>query len=154
MKIDLSKLKEIASCLPINKEIVLTDLFLDDEITTPDPFLLNLEICLTKDSFVLTGNLSGHLVLSCSRCLKEFKYKLDISITEELLKKDIQDLSKVDLKPIFRENIILNIPIKLICSDDCQGLCSQCGTNLNLKKCECKEDNIDPRLAKLQDFFK
>lgn len=54
----------------------------------------------------------------------------------------------VDLSELARETFILNMPSKTLCREDCRGLCSGCGVNLNYEKCRCKKE-VDPRLAAL-----
>ncbi|MDI3546479.1 MAG: hypothetical protein PWR10_131 [Halanaerobiales bacterium] len=154
MKIDLSNLKDMGSRKIIKKEIELPDFnFRHQEIETPFPFQLNLDIYSTRDSFILTGDLSGELVLTCSRCLEKFNQDIDIKLEEEILKSEIEDPDHFDLTDIFIENILLAIPIKPICSEDCKGLCPVCGQNLNEDECDCDQEIIDPRLAKLREFF-
>ena len=58
-----------------------------------------------------------------------------------------------DLGPLIRELSYLNLPMKPICREDCQGLCFECGQNLNLADCGCEADDIDPRLAALEQLF-
>ena len=58
-----------------------------------------------------------------------------------------------DLSDDIRQNIMLNLPMKLLCDKSCKGLCSNCGSNLNEKQCDCKNSTDDPRweaLKKLQ----
>ena len=54
----------------------------------------------------------------------------------------------LDLQELVNEEVSLNLPTKILCSDDCKGLCPQCGANLNVSKCDCKKD-VDPRLSAL-----
>lgn len=56
---------------------------------------------------------------------------------------------RIDLGEEVRQSIILALPMKPVCREDCLGLCSHCGRNLNKEKCGCKEEEIDERLAKL-----
>lgn len=58
----------------------------------------------------------------------------------------------IDVTEVIENNIIIELPIKRLCKENCKGLCQQCGVNLNFSKCKCEKD-IDPRLAKLKDFF-
>jgi uncharacterized protein len=53
-----------------------------------------------------------------------------------------------------REEIILSIPMKAVCSETCKGLCPECGQNLNEGQCDCVVERIDPRLAPLLDLLK
>ena len=72
---------------------------------------------------------------------------------------DLQDTDEevfngktIDLDPIVREQVLLALPMSVVCREDCQGLCAQCGQNLNEKKCGCEQRVIDPRLAVLKDI--
>jgi len=60
----------------------------------------------------------------------------------------------IDLAPLVRELSLLSVPIKVLCRPDCQGLCQECGANLNLGECGCATDDIDPRFAVLEALLK
>ena len=154
MKINLGCLTELGSHKSIKKQIELPDLINGyQEIETPFPLQINLDIYNTKDSFLLTGELTGRLLLTCSRCLDKFSFELRVSINEELLKSEIPDLENIDLSNIIVEHILLEIPMKTVCRGNCQGLCPLCGRNLNHAQCDCNRETFDPRLLKLKDFF-
>lgn len=57
----------------------------------------------------------------------------------------------IHLDPIIREQMLLNLPVSVLCQDACKGLCSVCGQDLNLKECGCERKVVDIRLAKLKD---
>ncbi|MEY7999583.1 DUF177 domain-containing protein [Clostridium sp. Mt-5] len=110
--------------------------------------------------FILVGRLHCLLQLTCSRCFEKFPYAVDISITEKFTNSANGDeeiifinSDIIDITEILENNIILNLPIKRLCRENCKGLCQKCGTNLNYSECQCKNDDIDPRLAKLKDMF-
>ena len=65
---------------------------------------------------------------------------------------DTFDGKKIDTDPIVREQLLLALPMVALCKEDCQGLCTVCGQNLNEKKCGCDTRVIDPRLAALKDI--
>ncbi|MFW6036022.1 MAG: YceD family protein [Halothermotrichaceae bacterium] len=154
MIIDLSNLKEVGSYKSIKKKVDIPDInYRKQEIKAPFPFDIKLDIYNTQDSFVLTGNLTGSLIMVCSRCLEKFNYDLDIKIDEELLKEDLADVDSIDLTDLFLENILINMPIKPLCDEDCKGLCPQCGQNLNKGECDCEVEFVDPRLAKLKELL-
>ncbi len=99
----------------------------------------------------------------CARCLEDVRvhHLFDVSevfsktrheeIDEEIT---LIDSGNIDLGEAVEKAFIGSIPINYLCSDDCKGLCSVCGTNLNLEACSCDDDNIDPRLAVLKQFLK
>ena len=59
----------------------------------------------------------------------------------------------IDLAPLVRELSLLSLPTKVLCREDCLGLCQECGANLNDGDCGCAPDEIDPRLAALQQLL-
>lgn len=62
------------------------------------------------------------------------------------------DGKRIDLDPIVREQVMLALPMDVVCREDCKGLCAGCGQNLNEKSCECAPKAIDPRLAALKNI--
>jgi uncharacterized protein len=105
---------------------------------------------------LVRGHLQGQLQLACSRCVESFAQPVDAdfdlllvpgpgpggSDEEELSAPDL-DLDyytgeTLDLEPIIREQIILMMPLKPMCTEDCRGLCPRCGAVLNLEACTCK----------------
>jgi uncharacterized protein len=120
-----------------------------------------------RSGILVKGKLKGGLLVNCDRCLKEFEQILDIDIEEmHYFEKDLFENkevneneafkvinNKINLEPIIRQNFVLNIPIKLICKEECRGLCFMCGKDLNEGSCDCKKDDIDPRFAKLKKLL-
>ncbi|SFL06128.1 YceD family protein [Halanaerobium salsuginis] len=154
MYINLSDLKEIGGKKEFNQELELNSLkFAEREIEVADLIEINLEVFNTTDSFLVKGTITSKLKLNCSRCLKEFIEPIELAISEEVLKEEMEDQSELFIDEIIIDNIILSLPMKVLCSDDCKGLCPQCGQNLNEGECDCEIDTIDPRLAKLKEFY-
>jgi uncharacterized protein len=56
----------------------------------------------------------------------------------------------IDFDPILREQLLLALPMHVVCREECKGLCSVCGQDLNVKSCGCEQKAVDPRLAKLK----
>lgn len=126
-----------------------------------DPIKVEGVINKIEETISLDGFIKGKIVLSCSRCLQNFNYDLDIEFHEELTNdpdsKD-EDLIFIDnddfnLTKIVENNIVMSLPIQRLCKDDCKGLCTVCGENLNLSSCDCENSNYDPRFAKLKNLF-
>lgn len=101
----------------------------------------------------------------CDRCNEEFQqeignsYKMVYVLESVENDKDELDITylahetdKIDLSDDVRDYIILSIPMKKLCKEDCKGLCIKCGKNLNEGPCECKEDEIDDRWKSLLDL--
>ena len=105
------------------------------------------------------------LVSSCARCLEEVEDELVLPVELDAFEQDkmpeeseedpvcIVD-SKIDLFPIASEAVTVNLPSRVLCKEDCRGLCPVCGINKNLSDCDCEKKKIDPRLEGLMDFFK
>jgi len=118
----------------------------------------------------LRGRLSAGLELQCARCLDPVKQ--DVSRDFELLYRPLgadagrDELSVTDaeaeigyyqgegilLEDVLREQVLLALPLKITCRDDCKGLCPHCGKNLNLEQCSCAAPVEDPRWAALKDI--
>ncbi len=152
--LDLSNMDDIGSVKEVEVDLIFPDLeFRSQKIGIPESLHLDLKIYNTDNSFLIKGNLSGNLILRCSRCLEKFNYPINIDIEKEIEDNDIDNLDNVKIGKILKNNIFLNIPIKPLCDEDCKGLCPECGQNLNEEECDCDTEMVDPRLAKLEKFF-
>ena len=113
--------------------------------------------------FFVDGTLRTTLQLTCSRCAGEFSYPVNTSFycqehpfsspdsdMETALHKGDMDIDhyagdEVELNNIFREQVILSMPMHPVCKRDCRGLCPKCGQNLNITNCECRdEEELSP----------
>lgn len=135
--------------------------FEGEDIQFVDPIKVEAIITTTGDIINFDGTVQTTLNLACSRCLENFNYPLEIEIHEKfskVLRDEDNDIivinnDNIDFSPIIETNIILSLPMKKLCSEECKGLCSVCGTNLNHSTCNCEKNDTDPRLAKLREFF-
>lgn len=59
----------------------------------------------------------------------------------------------INVEPEVFSSIQLSLPMRQVCSEECRGLCSECGINLNDEQCDCQHDELDPRMAALQKLF-
>ena len=116
------------------------------------------------------GTISAQISIECARCLTEVQQDLEFpfeaafvfpeNFTEakeaELRSADLDvsvlEASEIDLTELAREQILLNLPERVQCSEDCKGLCDKCGANRNLINCNCEEKEIDPRWAALKNL--
>lgn len=164
MKLDVSDLLE-KDLFTKKVDLVLEEdsFYYDREhigIVKPIKFLGNLK--KVEDIVILSGDVNATLKLTCSRCLKKFDYTVNIKVNEkftdsEIINKD-EDIilinnGYIDINEVLENNIILTLPIKRLCKQDCKGLCPKCGTNLNDSTCNCIKYEVDPRWAKLKDMF-
>ena len=110
--------------------------------------------------YIVEGKVKTVLNLNCDLCLSVFETKLDFDFNEVYSEtpdedQEIWELSDktIDLKPAVIANIILNLPMQVLCSDDCKGLCPKCGHNLNDGDCGCDRGYVNPQFEKLLNLF-
>ncbi len=105
----------------------------------------------------LSATVSFSATAVCSRCAEEFKksfeFEIEHLLARELVNEENDDYiivenAVLDLDELVCEDIILSLPSRYLCREDCKGLCSNCGKNLNNGICDCKKE-VDPRLAAL-----
>ncbi|KRQ86947.1 hypothetical protein ABG79_01137 [Caloramator mitchellensis] len=95
----------------------------------------------------------------CSRCLKPVDYPLEFDFEETFSKQQGEDIypiieDRIELDDAIFDNLILSLPLRVLCNENCKGLCPICGQDLNQGQCDCHSDSIDPRLETLKQFFK
>jgi uncharacterized protein len=116
------------------------------------------------------GRLKTRVELACARCLEPVLQDVDhnfdllyrpqgvdagraeISVTTAEAEVSYYQGEGLQLEDVLQEQVILALPLRAICRDDCKGLCPHCGTNLNVEKCACAEPLEDPRWSALKDI--
>ncbi len=114
----------------------------------------------------VTGETEVTIALNCDRCLKEVPVGFAIEISKEIdLKKylagDPEELcdtnymigTDLDVDKLIFGEILVSWPMKVLCREDCKGICKRCGADLNLAPCQCQRTEPDPRMAAIQDIF-
>lgn len=147
----------------INMTYELAPLYFDgDKIEAVEALNVVGSITSSLDVLALKASIKTKLKIHCSRCLEAFIYKIDIDIEERFtnnneLQEDEEiifvDSNTFDIAKIVESVIISTLPIKRLCTDNCKGLCYQCGKSLNEGACHCETNDVDLRLAKLQELF-
>lgn len=125
----------------------------------------------TQRSILVTCSLSTEFKLTCSRCLSQFSYPLDINFEEEYLPTvdvasgtplplpeepssfTIDEHHILDLTEAARQYSLLTIPMKPLCYNECAGICQNCGKNLNEGSCDCPKSETDPRWSELMKLL-
>ncbi len=170
MKIIVSKIpeegieihsSENAKSLNINP----SDLILEDDV--------HIDATIRREDkiFFVDGTIKTVLCLTCSRCAREFPYTVDtffhcheesVSDTdieiELALQEGDMDIDRyvgdeVDINSLFREQVILAVPMHPLCKQDCLGLCARCGQDLNTKKCNCQQEEAENPFVALKRLF-
>ncbi len=166
-KIDISKLLEYPDEeLEASGEATLEPTKLGSEtIEFLSPFSFDVRLHNAGDGIVVSGETSGSVTLRCGRCLEPLTYATTVSFEElavfssEDEEGDNEDAfkladKKLDVAPIIYQNVIVEVPIRPLCHEECAGLCGECGKDLNKEPHTHKREQIDERLAPLKDFFK
>jgi uncharacterized protein len=123
------------------------------------------------ESLFIEGELQATRRLLCSRCTAEFlsPIRLQFSCRGETASRYHQhqeiELHRgdmdvhyfagdtIEVNDIFREQIVLSVPMRPLCREDCKGLCPICGQDLNIGRCSCDRDSNDPRWLELKKMF-
>lgn len=108
----------------------------------------------------LVFDVKSVLSLHCDRCLAPFDRETQASFEHILVQEANTDGDYVvcedgvlDLAELVRTDFLLELPTKVLCREDCKGLCPHCGKNLNFDSCQCREQSIDPRWEVLSEMF-
>ena len=111
----------------------------------------------------VTGQILGEARFVCGRCLEPYLAKVEIPFQEDfkegLPESDQEaDLSwyqgdSIDIAETVRERLILDEPFKQVCREECRGLCPVCGKNLNIERCTCTTETVNPKFAILKQLL-
>lgn len=129
------------------------------------PFELHLRNEENK-RLLISGETDVRIAIPCDRCLEEvqtevhlvFDKKIPLAESEngdenELEEADYMIGFHLDIDRFVYDEILVNWPMKVLCKEDCKGICKQCGANLNKQDCDCRKTELDPRMAAIQDVF-
>jgi len=101
-------------------------------------------------ALLVTGTLRTPATLRCSRCLVVFEQPL--AVDQFVFHQELHGEDFVDLTANIREDIILELPQRALCQEDCRGLCPLCGKNLNDGPCQCRPKHEDLRWGALDQL--
>jgi len=136
------------------------------ELTAEGPIHGSAFIRKVDSEVYLTGDIEARLALPCDRCLAvygepvaaSFSYVLVQEPEESGAEKAIRepdvevtpfDGSRIPIADIFREQLLLNVPFRRLCREECRGLCPGCGANLNSETCACAREREEPPFSVL-----
>ncbi len=144
-------------------ELNLKDDIQSDVVRILSPVTAVLRLDKVGEDVIAKGALSSKAELQCARCLKQFPLRISSQVNvvyhpvRDIAKAEQHQLKGAELDTVFysndlietddllREQLILNLPMKPLCSQDCRGFCPQCGTDLNVSGCNCESEKIDSR---------
>lgn len=153
--------------IPLHTMLDVTDLMKGRrDVLETGPLAVRLEATPEARVVRVAGEMSIDAVFACSRCLEStaahvdvpFSERFKLAVPESVVPVDedviLVEEDKFDLVPYLEESLLLHLPFVPLCSEDCKGLCPECGANRNETSCGCSEERIDPRMAALKDLFK
>src|SRR5690625_1484022 len=172
MQISISSIKgQQGLALPFDFSISKAELGpMAAEAVLLEPVVVQGTVTNTGSFMLVRAKAKARVELPCSRCLQPFQVDVDADIEERFRPREDESMSdaedglaeeedvgyyerdRIDIGEVVRENFALEIPMKPVCNEACQGLCPQCGINLNEDTCTCSPDDTDPRLAVLREW--
>jgi DUF177 domain-containing protein len=144
----------------------------DGEAELAGPITGRLRLHRTNQGIFAIGSVTAPIHMNCTRCLKEFDTAVTFPLREEFyptidvvtgapvappddpeLAFPINRRHEVDTREAIRQNLLLAMPMRALCREDCAGLCPQCGKDLNEGPCDCKPEVVDERFAVLRELL-
>jgi uncharacterized protein len=134
------------------------------------PIRLQLTVTREYDLIRVHGEVATGVRLGCARCLKEYEMAItspftifysraaalpldeEVELAEEDLVSATYQGDEIDLTPEIAEQVLLEIPFKPLCREECRGLCSVCGADLNVTECGCDRRDSSLRFSALKNF--
>jgi uncharacterized protein len=114
----------------------------------------------------ITFSTEGTIEGACDRCLSPVSFSVPVSVDETVEVAEGQvvadedigpysfvDGEDIDIDELILNEILVNFPAKILCQDDCKGICPVCGKNRNIESCDCDDTVLDPRMAQFLDVF-
>ena len=142
----------------------------DERVNLIAPAAINGKVRLSGDEVFVNGHLDTRARVECDRCLKpvelpvnadftleyisgsEYESSEVAELTEAEMSVSVFDGNGIDVDEIVKEQILLAVPTRMLCREECKGICPQCGTDLNTGDCDCVTNDIDPRWAALKSL--
>lgn len=151
----------------------------DDAHVIVEPVRVRASVTNSGRFYLVRGEIKTAAAAACDRCLEAITLPISLEFEEEFRprgrapaaleegeepghedpaegdgeEENTFDGDAIDLDDVVREYLVLALPAKVTCREECAGICPHCGGNRNQVACDCEERSVDPRLAGLMDFF-
>lgn len=164
MLLGLSKIIDCpGASVPFSASVDLRDLRYGVTNPVSEPVLASGTVRNTAGVLVMTGEITTCIHGICDRCAsafdREIHFPINVVLVTEMANEENEDEwvfplegDSADLDDIVRTVFVLNLDSKLLCKEDCKGLCYRCGKNLNEGPCNCQKE-LDPRFAALKQLL-
>lgn len=142
----------------------------DERVILTQPATVSGKIRLSGNEVFVEGHVETLAQLECDRCLKpvqlpvnadfsleymtgaEYESSSVAALSEEEMSVSVFDGESIDVDEIVKEQILLALPARTLCQEECKGICPECGIDLNTGQCNCTPNEVDPRWAALKDL--
>jgi uncharacterized protein len=122
------------------------------------PIVVDGTVERVPEGIVVRGAIQAQWQAACSRCLAPVTGDIRVHVDELFEPHPLEgetyllNVDVVDLEPLVRDALLLELPAKPVCREDCAGLCAQCGIDRNAATCDCHDEELDPRWAALRSL--
>jgi uncharacterized protein len=142
----------------------------DERVNLATPATVSGQVRLEGNEVLVQGHIETRAQLECDRCLKpvelpvsadfaleyitgaDYESSSVAALSEEEMSVSVFDGAAIDVDEIVKEQILLAVPARTLCREDCKGICPECGIDLNTGACNCTPKEVDPRWAALKKF--
>lgn len=142
----------------------------DERIRLTEPAAVKGTVRRSGNEVLVNGHIDARAQVECDRCLQtveapvsadfaleyitgsEYESSDVAELTEAEMSVSVFDGEAIDVDEIVKEQILLAVPTRMLCREDCKGICPQCGIDKNTGECQCVIDEIDPRWAALKNL--
>ena len=142
----------------------------DERVRLIEPAHVTGKIRQAGNEVFVNGHVDTRVQVECDRCLQpvelpvsadfaleyitgsEYESSEAVELTEADLSVAVFDGHGIDVDEIVKEQILLSVPTRMLCRENCKGICPECGTDRNTGDCNCVADDIDPRWAALKNL--
>jgi uncharacterized protein len=142
----------------------------DERVRLTAPAAVTGKVRLSGNEVFVSGHVDTRAQVECDRCLQpveapvsadfaleyitgsEYESSEVAELTEAEMSVAVFDGEGLDVDEIVKEQILLAVPTRMLCREDCKGICPECGIDRNTGECSCGADNIDPRWAALKNL--
>ena len=115
---------------------------------------------IDKDNVYIDSIMNYSITFGCDRCLSDVKKDLNVRLTASFYLEGEEEIegyysynnNLIDLTQAVEQEIILNLPTRVLCKPDCKGICQVCGTNLNEGSCDCNKSNTTENITPNNPF--
>ena len=142
----------------------------DERVRLTGPAEVKGRVRLSGNEVFVNGHIDTRAQVECDRCLQPVELPVaagfaleyitgsdyestDVAeLTEAEMSVSVFDGEAIDVDEMVKEQILLAVPTRMLCREDCKGICPQCGIDKNTGECQCVTDDIDPRWAALKNL--